>query len=180
MVRALERLSRFYYVGVLRPVHALPRGHRLAGPHAQAHHRRPGAQRGSRACCSTSPTASRATRSARSAMRRPGRCRASSSTSGHEFEYMIEHKGRSIVDGRRRRRRRKGAAMSDDLVNIEVNGVPLKARKGQMIMQVTDAGGHLHPALLLSRRSSASPPTAACAWSRSRRRRSRCRPARRR
>ena len=28
--------------------------------------------------------------------------------------------------------------MSDDLVNIEVNGVPLKARKGQMIMQVAD------------------------------------------
>jgi NADH-quinone oxidoreductase subunit G len=28
--------------------------------------------------------------------------------------------------------------MSDDLVNIEVNGVALKARKGQMIMQVTD------------------------------------------
>jgi len=29
--------------------------------------------------------------------------------------------------------------MSDDQVNIEVNGVPMKARKGQMIMQVTDA-----------------------------------------
>ena len=29
--------------------------------------------------------------------------------------------------------------MSDDLVNIEVNGIPLKARKGAMIMQVTDA-----------------------------------------
>jgi len=28
--------------------------------------------------------------------------------------------------------------MSDDRVNIEVNGVPLQARKGQMIMQVTD------------------------------------------
>ncbi|AMN46831.1 NADH dehydrogenase [Steroidobacter denitrificans] len=28
--------------------------------------------------------------------------------------------------------------MSDDLVNIEVNGVPMKARKGQMIIQVTD------------------------------------------
>ncbi len=28
--------------------------------------------------------------------------------------------------------------MSDDLVNIEVNGIPLKARKGEMIMQVTD------------------------------------------
>ncbi|HTB27444.1 MAG TPA: NADH-quinone oxidoreductase subunit NuoG [Steroidobacteraceae bacterium] len=29
--------------------------------------------------------------------------------------------------------------MSDDTVNIEVNGQPMKARKGQMIMQVTDA-----------------------------------------
>jgi NADH-quinone oxidoreductase subunit G len=29
--------------------------------------------------------------------------------------------------------------MSDDLVNIEVNGIPMKARKGAMIMQVTDA-----------------------------------------
>jgi NADH-quinone oxidoreductase subunit G len=29
--------------------------------------------------------------------------------------------------------------MSDDLVNIEVNGIALKARKGAMIMQVTDA-----------------------------------------
>jgi len=28
--------------------------------------------------------------------------------------------------------------MSDDSINIEVNGVPLKARKGQMIMQATD------------------------------------------
>jgi NADH-quinone oxidoreductase subunit G len=28
--------------------------------------------------------------------------------------------------------------MSDDQVNIEVNGVPMKARKGQMIIQVTD------------------------------------------
>ncbi len=28
--------------------------------------------------------------------------------------------------------------MADDTVNIEVNGVPLKARKGQMIMQATD------------------------------------------
>lgn len=29
--------------------------------------------------------------------------------------------------------------MSDDQVNIEVNGVPLRARKGQMLIQVTDA-----------------------------------------
>jgi NADH-quinone oxidoreductase subunit G len=31
--------------------------------------------------------------------------------------------------------------MSDDLVNIEVDGRPLQARKGQMVMQVTDAAG---------------------------------------
>jgi len=31
--------------------------------------------------------------------------------------------------------------MSDDLVNIEVDGRPLKARKGQMVMQVTDVAG---------------------------------------
>jgi NADH-quinone oxidoreductase subunit G len=31
--------------------------------------------------------------------------------------------------------------MADELVNIEVNGVPLKARKGQMIMQATDPAG---------------------------------------
>jgi NADH-quinone oxidoreductase subunit G len=30
-------------------------------------------------------------------------------------------------------------AMTDDLVNIEVNGVPMKARKGEMIIRVTDA-----------------------------------------
>ncbi len=53
----------------------------------------------------------------------------------HEFEYMIEH-GHSIVEQRR-------GGLRDELtmtVNIEVNGVPMKARKGQMIIQVTDAG----------------------------------------
>ncbi|HEY8509177.1 MAG TPA: NADH-quinone oxidoreductase subunit NuoG [Steroidobacteraceae bacterium] len=31
--------------------------------------------------------------------------------------------------------------MADEFVNIEVNGVPLKARKGEMIIRVTDANG---------------------------------------
>jgi len=31
--------------------------------------------------------------------------------------------------------------MSEDFVNIEVNGVPMKARKGEMIIRVTDANG---------------------------------------
>ena len=35
--------------------------------------------------------------------------------------------------------------MSDDVVNVEVNGVPLKAKKGQMIIHVTDASGDYVP-----------------------------------
>jgi NADH-quinone oxidoreductase subunit G len=35
--------------------------------------------------------------------------------------------------------------MSEDLVNIEVDGVPVKARKGQMIMQATDPAGMYIP-----------------------------------
>jgi len=35
--------------------------------------------------------------------------------------------------------------MSDDTINIEVNGVPMKARKGQMVIQVTDANGEYIP-----------------------------------
>ncbi len=31
--------------------------------------------------------------------------------------------------------------MSEELINIEVDGIPLKARKGQMLMQVTDEAG---------------------------------------
>src|SRR3974390_2992771 len=31
--------------------------------------------------------------------------------------------------------------MSEEFVNIEVNGVPMKARKGEMIIRVTDANG---------------------------------------
>jgi NADH-quinone oxidoreductase subunit G len=35
--------------------------------------------------------------------------------------------------------------MSQDLVNVEVNGVPMQARKGQMIIHVTDANGEYVP-----------------------------------
>jgi hypothetical protein len=66
-----------------------------------------------------------------------------------------------------------------DLVNIEVDGVPMKARKGAMIIHVTDAGGIYVPRFCYHEKLP-SRPTAACAWSRWRRRRSRCRPAPRR
>ena len=35
--------------------------------------------------------------------------------------------------------------MSDDAVNLEVNGVPVEARKGQMLIEVTDAAGMYVP-----------------------------------
>jgi len=37
--------------------------------------------------------------------------------------------------------------MSDDIVNIEVNGKPVEARRGQMVIEVTDT----RTAVLLSR-----------------------------
>ncbi len=68
--------------GVLRPVHALPRGHRLDEPAAASASSPVKAGARSSRCCWMSPTASRVTPSAPSAMPRPGRCRASSSTTG--------------------------------------------------------------------------------------------------
>src|SRR6201985_243527 len=35
--------------------------------------------------------------------------------------------------------------MADEFVNIEVNGVPVKARKGEMIIRATDANGAYVP-----------------------------------
>ena len=76
IVRAIARLSLFLQARELRPVHAVPRGHRLdvarAGPHGGGPRRRSARS----TCCSTSPSRSRATPSARSATPRPGRSRA--------------------------------------------------------------------------------------------------------
>jgi NADH-quinone oxidoreductase subunit G len=62
--------------------------------------------------------------------------------------------------------------MADELVNIEVNGQPLKARKGQMIMQATDPAGIYIPRFCYHEKLSVA--------ANSRRHRSRCQPARRR
>jgi len=57
--------------------------------------------------------------------------------------------------------------MSEDLVNIEVDGKPLKARKGQMLIQVTDAAGVYVPRFCYHDNLSVA-ATAGCAWWRSR------------
>ena len=61
---------------ILRPVHAVPRGHRLAVADAARGSARAAPSPPRSTCCRTSPRRSRATRSARWAMPRPGRCRA--------------------------------------------------------------------------------------------------------
>ncbi len=96
MVRVLERISRFYYVGVLRAVHALPRGHRLDEPAAEALHRRRGRREElallldvanrieGHTICAFGDAAAWPVQSFLKHYR-------------HEFEYMIDHGGRSMV-----------------------------------------------------------------------------------
>jgi NADH-quinone oxidoreductase subunit G len=79
---------------------------------------------------------------------------------------------------------------ADEAVNIEINGQPCQARKGAMIIEVTDELGISVPRFCYHKKLSIAancrmcmvevekvPPTAACAWSRWRRCRSRYRPA---
>lgn len=56
--------------------------------------------------------------------------------------------------------------MSEEQVNIEVNGIPLKARKGAMLIEVTDAAGIAIPVFVITK-NYPSPQIAGCAWSRS-------------
>jgi NADH-quinone oxidoreductase subunit F len=164
---------------VLRPVHAVPRGYRLAVPHAHAHS--PGRAEmedldmlvdvankiEGHTICALGDAAAWPVQSFLKHFR-------------HEFEYMIEHGGRSIVDAAPSRGLRlPRSRMSDDTVNIEVDGKPLQARKGARCSSRSPTAGIYVPRFCYHPKLS-SPPTAACAWSRSRRRRSRCRPARRR
>ena len=66
----------------LRPVHALPGGLRLDVAHAATHGARRGREERDRSAAGHDQARSRATRSARSATARPGRCRDCCATSG--------------------------------------------------------------------------------------------------
>ena len=76
VVKAIARLSLLLQARELRPVHAVPRGHRLDVARDGAHGA--SATRGSRRStrCTTSPSRSKVTRSARWATPRRGRSRA--------------------------------------------------------------------------------------------------------
>ena len=81
MVKSLLRLSLLLPARKLRPVHAVPRRHRLAVAHGRSHRARQGQGRTTWRCSTRWPTTSRAARSARSATPPRCRCRACSSTS---------------------------------------------------------------------------------------------------
>ena len=74
-------LDRVLQARVLRQVHAVPRGHVVAGADPGPAREGAAAARPTSTCCSTSATTSWAARSARSATARPARSRARSSTS---------------------------------------------------------------------------------------------------
>ena len=64
----------------------------------------------------------------------------------HEFEYMIDNGGRSIVEIPRRGRHERVPPATpglrpppSDVVNVEIDGEPCQGKKGQMIIHVTDA-----------------------------------------
>ncbi len=102
MVRALERLARFYYVRVLRSMHSLPRGHRMARSHAEAHHR--GRRAAARISGLLLDVANRIEGHTICALGDAAAWPVQSFLKHfrHEFQYMIEHKGRSIVEGQPR------------------------------------------------------------------------------
>jgi NADH-quinone oxidoreductase subunit G len=74
----------------------------------------------------------------------------------------------------------EGQVQVPEGVNIEIDGVAMAAPKGSMIIQAADKAGIPIPRFCYHDKLSRSRPTAACAWSTSRRCRSRRRPAPRR
>ena len=85
---------------IVRPVHAVPRRHRLDVPRAVPHRRRQRDDGRPQHAASRPPDRSKATPSARSAKPRRGRCRASCGTTGTSSSTSSTHK-RSIVDAAR-------------------------------------------------------------------------------
>ena len=174
MVRALERLSRFYMSESCGQCTPVPRGHRLAQSHAQAH---PGRRR--RAARISDLLLDVANRIEGHTICGLGDAAAWPVQSflkhyRHEFEYMIDHGGRSIVDAAAAGAHERGTGQ----------------HRGQRRADEGAQGREHHPRDRSRRRlrarasaittSCRSRPTAACAWWKSRRRPSRCRPAPRR
>src|SRR5690606_29093362 len=128
--------------GILRPVHTGPRGHGLALPRADANHRREGhVRRPRQARRRREPH--RGAHDLRARRRRgvagaelpqafPARVRVHGRASGPQHRREVERRGLT---------RAAWTNMSDDIVKIEVNGVPLEARKGEMLIEVTDRAG---------------------------------------
>ena len=131
---------------VLRPVHAVPRGHRLDPQDRRAHRARRRARRTTSTSCSTSRPRWRARRSAPSPTPRPGRCRACCATSASDFEVHVQ-RAASAPSPR---------ASSSRCRSITVDGVDVsRSPRAARILQALDDARpaderRRHPALLLA------------------------------
>ena len=110
MVKAAPAARALLRPRVVRQVHAVPRGHELAGEDPRAHPRRPRPARATSTCCSTSATTSARRspgrrsrpRSARSARRRCRRSRRRCMRFRDEFEAYIGGPAARVHLGQRR------------------------------------------------------------------------------
>ena len=141
MVRVLERISRFYMSESCGQCTSVPRRDGLDEPAAEAHVGGRSAARG------VGPAARR-----RQPHRGPhdlcvGRC---GGVAGAELPEALQARVR-IHDRSRRPQHRRPSSWErrrhdgEEFVNIEVNGKPVKARKGEMIIRATDAHGAYVP-----------------------------------
>ena len=85
--------------GVLRPVHAVPRRHRLAVPHGAPHRARPGPARRTSTCSTTSPTTSQGRTICALGDAAALPVQSFIKHFRDEFEYHIEHKHCLVPDG---------------------------------------------------------------------------------
>ena len=134
MVSVLRRLVAFLFCRVLRAVHTMPRGYGLDVPAAFAGSGRRGRAQGSRSAARC-----------RGTHRRPhdlcaGRC---SCLAGAELPASLHARVRIHDPASRPVNRRVAdrSSMSDDSIKVEVNGVELDARPGEMLIAVTDRAG---------------------------------------
>ncbi len=150
---ALDRVLR---ARVVRQVHAVPRGHLLAGADRWSGWRRARAPRPTSTRCSTSATTSSAGRSARSATARPARSPRRSSTSGTSTSPTSTHGGcpfdpvastlfaRSGArhdDHPRDSRRDDRAARSPTRSPVTIDGIEISVPKGTLVIRAAELLG---------------------------------------
>ena len=130
--------------GVLRPVHAVPRGHRLAVARGHRIEHGKGRPEDLDLLQSRRRQHRRAARSARWATPRRCRCKSFLKHFRDEFEHHIEHK-RCLVPTLRLTHDRQNRCCNP----IEIDGKPVEVPHGSTVMDAAQQARHLRAAFLL-------------------------------